>query len=220
VDRPAGDRGSDAYTAIVVDELALVREGITAVLRARGVDAAVLTRSGREAHSVASVDRPDLVVCGTPADLPLADTARRLLALRPAPLVVALVPPASEHLVRYLLAAGVAGLALRSGDTDDLGGVVDAVLKGGRHVVASLQGALAGAVALPPLSESRRGLLSAREREVLVLVAEGRNNREIAAALSVTVGTVKSHLVRIYSKLDASNRNEALGRALALGLLA
>ena len=62
-------------------------------------------------------------------------------------------------------------------------------------------------------------MLSSREREVLACLAQGRSNREIAAALSVTLATVKSHLVRIYAKLEASNRNEALGRAVALGLL-
>jgi len=61
--------------------------------------------------------------------------------------------------------------------------------------------------------------LSAREREVLALLAEGRSNREIASALSVTLATVKSHLVRIYAKLEAKNRNEALGKAVSLGLL-
>ena len=62
-------------------------------------------------------------------------------------------------------------------------------------------------------------LLSSREREVLACLAQGRSNREIAATLSVTLATVKSHLVRIYAKLEAGNRNEALGRAVALGLL-
>jgi len=52
-----------------------------------------------------------------------------------------------------------------------------------------------------------------------VLLAEGRNNREIAAALSVTLATVKSHLVRVYAKLEARNRNEAVARAVSVGLL-
>jgi LuxR family maltose regulon positive regulatory protein len=72
---------------------------------------------------------------------------------------------------------------------------------------------------LPPLGDRTDELLTAREREVLVLLAEGRSNREISSALSVTLATVKSHLVRIYAKLEASNRNEALGRAVSLGLL-
>ena len=59
-------------------------------------------------------------------------------------------------------------------------------------------------------------MLSPREREVLVLLAEGRSNREIASAMTVTVATVKTHLVHIYAKLGAGNRNEALGRALDL----
>jgi ATP/maltotriose-dependent transcriptional regulator MalT len=63
-------------------------------------------------------------------------------------------------------------------------------------------------------------MLSPREREVLVLLAEGRSNREIASTMAVTVATVKTHLVHVYAKLGAGNRNEALGRALSLGLLA
>jgi ATP/maltotriose-dependent transcriptional regulator MalT len=82
-----------------------------------------------------------------------------------------------------------------------------------------LHGALTGQVRLRPLADRQEELLSAREREVLVLLAEGRTNREIAASLSVTLATVKSHLVRIYAKLEASNRNECLGRAVSLGLL-
>ena len=54
---------------------------------------------------------------------------------------------------------------------------------------------------------------------MLVLLAEGRTNREIAAALSVTLATVKSHLVRIYAKLEAAQPQRGLGRAVALGLL-
>ena len=69
------------------------------------------------------------------------------------------------------------------------------------------------------VTEPTNDLLSTREREVLACLAQGRSNREIAAALSVTLATVKSHLVRIYAKLEAGNRNEALGRAVALGLL-
>ena len=90
----------------------------------------------------------------------------------------------------------------------------------GRRLVAQLERehiALAGKV--QPRETAANHGLSAREREVLALLAEGRSNREIAAALSVSLPTVKSHLVRIYAKLGASNRNEALGRAVSLGLL-
>jgi len=205
--------------AMVADELGLVRAGLTAVLEERGIEVVAQTRSGRELVSLATVDRPDLVVVGAPADLEIADVVRRLVRLRPHPAIVVLLPPAHEHVVRYLLGLGAIGIALRTVDTDELGVVVDAARKGQTYVVASLHHALSGAAALPALDDRTVDLLSSREREVLVLLAEGRTNREIASALSVTLATVKSHLVRVYAKLEASNRNEALGRAVALGLL-
>jgi DNA-binding NarL/FixJ family response regulator len=211
--------GNRRECAIVADELGLVRAGITAVLEARGLEVVAQTRSGRELVSLAAVERPDLVVVGAPADLLVAEVVERLVRLRPHPEIVVLLPPANEHVVRYLLALGAAGIALRTADADELGVVVDAARKGGRYVAPALHGALSGAVALPALDDRTTDVLTAREREVLVLLAEGRSNREIAGALSVTLATVKSHLVRIYAKLEASNRNEALGRAVALGLL-
>jgi DNA-binding NarL/FixJ family response regulator len=209
----------DMTTAIVADELALVRSGITAVLEARGIDVVAQTRSGRELVRLATLEQPVLVVVGAPADLEVTDVVRRLVGLRPHPQIVVLLPPAHEHEVRYLLALGVAGIALRTVDADELGVVVDAAGKGDRHVVPGLHRALSGAVGLPALDDRTASVLTAREREVLVLLAEGRTNREIAGALCVTLATVKSHLVRVYTKLDAGNRNEALGRAVALGLL-
>ena len=212
-----GRAGDDC--AIVMDELGLMRAGISAVLRARGIEVVAQTRSGRELVSLATTDRPELVVVGAPADLDVADVVRRLVRLRPHPRIVVLLPPGHEHVVRYLLGMGATGIALRSVDVDELGVVVDAVRKGDRFVVTALHGALSGAVALPALDDRTVDVLTSREREVLVLLAEGRSNREIASAMSVSLATVKSHLVRLYSKLGVSNRNEALGAAVAKGLL-
>jgi DNA-binding NarL/FixJ family response regulator len=206
-------------TAVVADELGLVRAGIAAVLEARGIDVVGQTRSGRELVSLATVDRPDLVVLGAPADLDAADVVRRLVRLRPHPEIVVLVPPAQEHVVRYVLAMGATGVALRTIDADELGILVDAARKGVRHVSPGLHRAIAGGVTLPALDDRIADVLTSREREVLALLAEGRDNREIAAELSVTLATVKSHLARINAKLDARNRNEAVARAVSLGLL-
>ena len=109
-------------------------------------------------------------------------------------------------------------MALRAGSAEDLAAVIGSALKGEQHVVAALQSALASADGLR-LTEPANDVLSSREREVLACLAQGRSNREIATALSVTLATVKSHLVRIYAKLEASNRNEAINRAVVLGLL-
>jgi DNA-binding NarL/FixJ family response regulator len=210
---------TDEQRAIVADELALARLGVTSLLRAQGVEVVAETHSGREVASVAAIERPDLVVVGQPADLSVADTVRRLVRLRPPPAVVVMLAPGEADVVGYLVALGARGVALRAGTTEDLAAVIASALKGEQHVVGGLHGALAGSVRPRPLSEQQNDLLSSREREVLACLAQGRSNREIAATLSVTLATVKSHLVRIYAKLEAGNRNEALGRAVALGLL-
>jgi len=209
----------DDRRAIVGDELELARLGVTAVLHAQGIEVVAETHSGRELASVAALEQPDLVVVGQPADLSTVDTVRRVLRVRPRPPVVALVNSGPEGAVGTLIALGARGIALRSGSADELSEVFASVLKGQPFVVPSLHPSLAGTVKPPPLDDRVPELLSTREREVLACLAQGRSSREIAATLSVTLATVKSHLVRIYSKLGATNRNECLGRAVSLGLL-
>ena len=204
--------------AIVVDEFALVRLGVAAVLEPLGIEVVAETHSGRELVSLTAVEQPDLVVIGTPADLPLVDVVERL---RRRSVVVGLVTRASERDVGLLVALGIDGIALRNGGTEEFATVVERVLKGEKVVVPALLPALAGRLRLRTQTDDGDGVpLTFREREVLAFLAEGRTNREIAGALSVSVATVKSHLVHIYDKLGAANRNEAIGRAVAAGLLA
>jgi DNA-binding NarL/FixJ family response regulator len=213
-------KGTDApRRAIVVDELALVRLGVVAVLEPLGIEVVAETHSGRELVSLAAVERPDLVVVGTPTDLTLVDVVERL---RRRCVVVGLIPRAAQDDVGLLVAHGVDGLALRHGSTEELATVVDRVRLGEKVVVPALLPALAGRVRLRTQSNEVDDsiALTFREKEVLAFLAEGRTNREIAGALSVSVATVKSHLVHIYDKLGAANRNDAIGRAVAAGILA
>ena len=71
----------------------------------------------------------------------------------------------------------------------------------------------------PAGSPSGEAVLTAKEREVLVALADGRTNQEIADALFVTPATVKTHLAHIYAKLQVKSRQQALARAVALGYL-
>jgi DNA-binding NarL/FixJ family response regulator len=204
--------------AIVVDEFALMRLGLSAVMEPLGIDVVAESHSGRELVSLVGLEQPDLVVIGTPADLPLVDVVERL---KRRCVVVGLVTRASERDVGLLVALGIDGIALRNGSTEELATVVERVLKGEKVVVPALLPALAGNLRLRTQAEGDgEGLLTLREREVLAFLAEGRTNREIAGALSVSVATVKSHLVHIYGKLGAANRNDAIGRAVAAGILA
>jgi LuxR family maltose regulon positive regulatory protein len=93
--------------------------------------------------------------------------------------------------------------------------VSDLAARFAREGTPILSVARPGAVAVPGLVEP----LSAREREVLELVAAGRPNRVIAAELFIGVDTVKRHVSHLFAKLGVTNRTEAVARARALGLL-
>jgi DNA-binding NarL/FixJ family response regulator len=207
----------DVEKAVVVDELALARAGISAVLRAHGIEVVAETHAAKEAARIVTMDGCGLAVLGAAADLPVADAARRITAGRPRPAVVAMLPPTADDHVGYLVALGIEGVVLRTGSTDELAAAIGAATKGVQYVAPALHRALAGR--LVPKTGGVEGPLSSREREVLLFLAEGRTNREIAGAMVVSVATVKTHLVHVYAKLGARNRNEALGRAVSLGLL-
>lgn len=204
--------------AVVADELALVRLGVIAVLEPLGVDVVGEAITARDVDAALAAEHLDLVVLGRLSDRTPSEAVRRLRRRTRPPAVVALVPEAARGELRLLVALGTEGVAARSGRPEELAEVVDRVVRGERVVAPALHGALVGT--LEPVERSHDHPLTRREREVLVLVAEGRSNREIAAALSVTVATVKTHLVHLYAKLGASTREEALARAVSLGLLA
>jgi DNA-binding NarL/FixJ family response regulator len=124
--------------------------------------------------------------------------------------------------VAAVVDAGATGVALRGAAPAELAEGLDAVLGGGRYVAPMLSAGLVGQLepVAPDPSARENDLLTYREREVLALLAGGATNREIAANLSVTLATVKSHLVHVYAKLEVRNRHEALSAAVSLGLLA
>jgi len=208
--------------AVVADEAALFRRGVASALETCGVDVVAETHSGRTAARLAGVEKADLVVVGATADLDQADVTRRVRRLRPSPAVVGLLGRRDD--AARLIVLGVEALLLRTARTDDLIDAVLRVRRGERVVAPVLLPALVGAVR-PPAGGADRSpgaaqvLLTSREREILAFLAEGLSNREIAAEIFVTVATVKTHVSHIYSKLDARNRNEALGRAVLLGFL-
>lgn len=213
--------------AVVADELELVRLGLAAILEPIGIGVCGEARSGREAAELAAFALPDLVIIGRVADGSTHDAAKRVVAVKPRPLLVALFAVPGDPDIARTHALGVEGLALRSGSLTDLADVIARVLKHEPVIVPALQTSLAGALHLAhggAIAATNDGLiphagLSGRELEMLGFLAQGRTNREIASILSLSLATVKTHLVRLYSKLGVGSRSEALARAAALGLL-
>ena len=212
---------ADELQAIVVDELELVRVGLTAALAPLGVGVCSECRSGREAAEASAFLLPDLVVVGAITDGSTLDGLRRLVDLSRRPRLIGLFARAGDPDAGAAVALGIEGVALRAATFESLTEVFEQVIKGETVVSAELHRGLAGGLANAAMvnDPTPDSLLSAREREMLHFLAEGRSNREIAAALSISLATVKSHLVRLYAKLEVGNRNEALSRAVALGVL-
>ena len=198
---------------VVADVVPLVRVGLAAVLRAEGFEVVAEVGSAREVAKAVIEHSPDLVVVGVVNDLAVDELARQVREAASGVRLVVMLNRAPRDTLADLLAVDVDALLARSIDPADLVRAIARVLVGERHIDPVL---VSGEV---PDEDVEPMTLTAREREVLGLLAAGSSNREIASALFVSLPTVKTHLAHIYDKLDSRNRNEALGRAMALGLL-
>ncbi|MGN8026455.1 response regulator [Microbacterium sp. 22242] len=200
---------------LIVDDHPVVRAGIRAVVEARGFEVIGELGTGEEAVQAARELRPDVVLC----DLRLGDgmdgvaTTAALRTLPEPPAVLILTTFDHDAQIVRAVEAGAAGYLLKEVGVDVISrAIVDAA---------------AGSVVLTPGGDERlvaalrapRVELTPREQEVLVLVAEGLSNREIAVALFVGEATVKTHVVHLLEKLNADSRTGAVSAARRRGLL-
>ena len=212
-----------APRAVIVDDVPLLRIGVRAVLEPMGIGVAAEAGTGRDVPRLIAEVGAALLIVGSVSDVPTVELVRRVRDTAPECCVVGLLPRTRRDELSSLLGLDVDALVVRGIPADELSLSIERAMKGERVVSPLLLTALVGAVT--PTAEvaepdPEEPVLTSREREVLALLAEGRSNREIASTLYVTLATVKTHLAHIYAKLGARNRNEALGRAVSLGLLA
>jgi DNA-binding NarL/FixJ family response regulator len=200
---------------VVVDATPMLRAGIAGTLRADGFEIAGETAAATEVVELVARHQAAFTVIGTMPDAPVVELVRRLRAQPEPPRIVILLGRVAPEAIAELLSLEVAGMVPRSIDAAGLVSVVRRALAGERVVDPGILVSESATEAEPEIASS----LTDREREVLVLLAEGHSNREIASSLYVSLPTVKTHLAHIYAKLGAKNRNEALGRAVAGGLL-
>lgn len=203
-------------SVMLVDDHPIVRTGLRAVFaNYPDIDVAAEAGSGEQAVQLARSSPVDVVLC----DLRLGEgmtgveTTAALRALPAAPQVLILTTFDKDTEILACVEAGAAGYLLKDVASDT---IVDSVRKAaaGRLVLAPemAQRVLAGIRKPKPV-------LTAREREVLGLLATGASNRQIAGSLFVTEATVKTHLVHIFDKLQAASRTQAVAAAREQGLL-
>lgn len=210
--------------AVVVDQVELYRVGVAAVLDGVGVETSAAFVRTREALASARTSAVELFIVGRSADLKPIDAVRETKRLPSPPLVVVLLDQTDMADVARLVSAGADALLLRTVSADELVSAMRRLGAGERVVTPALAAGTIGrvgpAVDLDPAIARDRSGLSKKELEVLAELSAGLTYREIAASLVIGHATVKTHLVHIYAKLDVRNRQEAVVRALALGLLA
>ncbi|MEU9917875.1 response regulator transcription factor [Streptomyces sp. NPDC051001] len=211
-----------AVRVLVVDDQQLIRDGIAALLSIRpGITVVGTAVNGREAVQKAVELEPDVVLMDV--RMPELDGVEAVAVLRgraPECRVVMLTTFDDEEYVVQALRAGASGYLLKDLPAEELAQAVRLAHAGvtqlDSSVAARLAAALPHAAPEPPAAAPA---LSPREIDILRLVARGRTNREIAAQLYLSEGTVKNHVSRILSRLALRDRTQAALRARDLGLL-
>ncbi len=210
---------------VVVDDEALVRSGFTMILNATPDIRVVGTASGIDALELIKAERPDVLLLDI--RMPEIDGLTLLGVVRKMP-----VPPAIAMLTtfdadEYVLAAlgsGASGFILKDTEPEQLAQYVRALAAGGVVLSARASRVLLGAHPGPGAGTDEEAgrveSLSERERQVLVLVAEGLSNAEIGTRLFLGAGTVKDHVSAILAKLGVGSRVQAALAAQRAGLLA
>lgn len=204
----------DQTTILVVDDHALVREGLCEILEAQD-DMRVVGQAEDSATTVAlaAENRPDVVLLDV--EIPgeeVTTTVRQIRNCSPSSRVIILSMYEGPQLVQALLAAGIRGYLLKSIHWQELVVAIRAVYADSDRIVLGVSRQSLRLVN----QEARAPVLSAREDEVLALVAQALSNSQIASRLCLTEATVKRHLRNIFVKLGAVSRIDAVNKAREL----
>lgn len=202
----------DRITVLLVDDHSLVRRGFRRMLDDDpAIDVVGEASDGEEAVALAARLQPQVIVmdCAMPGRSGL-EAMRRILAGSPTTAILMLSMHSEQTLVRQAMAAGARGYVLKSAVDLDLAGAVKRVAAGETVLDPALDRS-------DPASGARP--LSARELEVLQLICDGLSNREIAAALELSVNTISVHRTNIMTALGVHKAAELVVYALQHGLV-
>jgi len=214
---------------LLADDHTMVRQSMRRSMEAEGFAILGEAGDGDEAVRLTEQLSPDVVLMDV--SMPVLDgveATRRIKERRPGTQVVMLTMHADADVVRRALKAGAAGYLTKDCSIDEVAQAVRLAASGDSVVSPGLAAALLregtkaqSADGTPADTGAGAGdqLLSAREVEVLQLIAEGSSPPEVASRLFISVKTVKNHLSNIYDKLDARDRTQAVLKGLRMGVI-
>lgn len=201
---------------LIVDDHPVVRSGLHALLdTATDLEVVAEAGSGEEALALLDLHHVDVVL----TDLRMGEgldgvaTTTRVLARPEPPAVLILTTYDHDRDIVRAVEAGAAGYLLKDAAPAAIVQAVRDAARGMTVLAPDLARRMVASMRTPAPT------LSDREREVLVLVADGLSNREIARTLFISEATVKTHLVHVFNKLDADSRTAAVAKARTAGLL-
>ena len=210
---------------LLADDDRLVRAAIDTILQPAGdITLVAQAGDGRQAIDLTLLNRPDVVLLDIRMPvLTGLGALREIRRVAPAVNVVMLTTFGEDDYVAQALQAGAAGFLLKDSAAGELPHAIRAAAAGeaflSPKVTRQVLDRLPSPAAIPRADLAKVEALSGREREVLILLAQGLSNAEISAQLFVTEGTVKTHLYRVFTKIGCENRVQAAMLAQRAGLL-
>ncbi|MDR6979270.1 DNA-binding NarL/FixJ family response regulator [Streptomyces sp. 3330] len=219
------ETGSKPARVVVADDQTVVREGIVMLLGLLpGVEVVGAAGDGEEAVRLVAELAPDVVLMDL--RMPRCDgveATRRIRSEHPGTQVVVLTTYADDESLFPALKAGARGYLTKDAGGDEIVRAVHSVLSGDAGLSPSVQRRLLERLSAPEPEPAAPAAvpdgLTTREAEVLVLIAEGLSNQEIARRLSVSTATVKTHINNMFSKTGLKDRAQAVRYAYGKGLV-
>lgn len=200
---------------VIVDDHPMVAEGVQAILESYDDITVLATLSdGRKVIEQVDTLNPDVILLDlNMPGLGGLSTTEILLERRPATRILILSMHDSPEYISSALSHGAMGYVLKDVPTDEIKHAIDRVMAGERYLCTGAQ------VSLGPDGSSPREQLTNREQTILLQLAQGKSNRDVAAALDISVRTVETHRKNIKRKLGISSTAGLTRYALEHGVL-